>query len=196
MRLLLMGILAIGLSGLAHASPAGSDDGGGCLQPGDLAPDVEMTDPHGYPIKLSDLWADGPVVLYFYPKDFTPGCTLESEGFRDNIELFAEAKILVVGISIDSPDSHRRFAERLDLPFPLLSDAHASAAEAYGVLKTFYGFVTSRRVTYLIDGDGTVAWVWDEVEPDGHAIDVIEEARRLGLTHAQLAAKPTLTSPR
>jgi thioredoxin-dependent peroxiredoxin len=193
MRLWWVGVLLVAVAGFAHAGPSGSSDSGVCLNPGDPAPDVEMQDPYGYPVRLSELWAKGPVVLYFYPKDFTPGCTLESEGFRDAIDAYGEARILIAGISIDTPESHRKFAERLELPFSLLSDPHASAAEAYGVLKTFYGFVTSRRVTYLIDSDGTVAWVWDEVEPDGHAQDVIAEARRLGLHHDQRARRPTLT---
>lgn len=193
MRVLAITIVLWGLPVLAHGSPAASNDSGRCLSPGDPAPDIEMQDSYGYPVRLSELWAEGPVVLYFYPKDFTPGCTLESEGFRDAIHEYGKAKILIAGISIDTPESHHKFAERLELPFSLLSDPHASAAEAYGVLKTFYGFVTSRRVTYLIDETGTVAWVWDEVDPDGHAQEVIAEARRLGLHHDQRAARPRLT---
>ncbi len=182
-------VLFLTLAGPALAAPAGSEDGGGCLEPGDAAPDVELTDAYGYPVQLSDLWNRGPIVLYFYPKDFTPGCTLESEEFRDAIQEFADARILVLGVSIDTPESHRRFTDRLELPFPLLSDPHATAAEAYRVQKTYYGFLTSRRVTYLIDGEGSIAWAWDDVEPEGHALDVLAQARRLGLVHDEIARR-------
>ena len=172
----------------AGASPASSADADGGLELGDLAPDVKLVDQRGYEVHLSELWSQGPLVLYFYPKDFTPGCTLESLGFRDAIQEFAEAGVQVAGVSIDSHESHKRFAERHDLPFTLLSDPHASAADAYGVQKTFYGFIVSRRVTYLIDRDGRVAWTWDPVEPDGHAEEVLAEARRLGLGDTSVAA--------
>lgn len=183
------------LAPVALAAPAGSTDPGECLAPGDAAPDVQLTDPYGYPVKLSDMWNRGPVVLYFYPKDFTPGCTLESEGFRDSIQEFADARILVVGVSIDTPDSHRQFTDRLKLPFPLLSDPHAAAAEAYRVQKTYYGFITSRRVTYLIDSDGSIAWAWDNVEPVGHPQDVLDTARRLGMIRDEGALESS-ASPR
>ncbi len=184
---LVLVLFTLAVGPLASAAPAGSTDPGELLAPGDAAPDIQLTDPYGYPVQLSDLWKRGPVVLYFYPKDFTPGCTLESEQFRDEIQAFADARILVVGVSIDTPESHRRFTDELQLPFPLLSDPHASAAEAYKVQKTFYGFITSRRATYLIDGNGHIAWTWDEVEPDGHALTVLDTARRLGMVRSEVA---------
>ena len=185
MRSLIVSALLLLFSSSSAAAPAGSTDPGELLSPGDAAPDLRLTDPYGYPVQLSDLWNRGPMVLYFYPKDFTPGCTLESEQFRDEIQAFADARILVVGVSIDTPESHRRFTDELKLPFPLLSDPHASAAEAYRVQKTYYGFITSRRATYLIDADGHIAWAWDEVDPDGHALEVLDTARRLDMVRGE-----------
>src|SRR2546426_177435 len=119
---------------------------------GDRAPDFTLPDQAGKPVRLRDLLGRGTVVLYFYPKDETPGCTLEARAFRDSYDRFTAAGAEVVGISSDSIASHRRFAARHGLPFLLLSDRGGGVRELYGVDKTL-GFLP-RRGTYVIDKAG------------------------------------------
>ncbi|OLD58371.1 MAG: peroxiredoxin [Gemmatimonadetes bacterium 13_1_20CM_69_28] len=121
---------------------------------GDRAPDFTLPDQTGKPVQLRDLLGRGTVVLYFYPKDETPGCTLEARAFRDSYDRFTARGAEVVGISSDSVAAHRRFAARHGLPFLLLSDRGASVRELYGVEKTL-GFLPG-RVTYVIDQAGVV----------------------------------------
>jgi len=121
---------------------------------GDRAPDFTLPDQTGKPVQLRDLLGRGTVVLYFYPKDETPGCTLEAHAFRDSYDRFTAAGAEVVGISSDSVASHRRFAARHTLPFLLLSDRDGGVRELYGVDKTL-GFLPG-RVTYVIDKAGVV----------------------------------------
>ena len=122
---------------------------------GDPAPDFELPAAGGVRVRLRDLLLRGPVVLYFYPKDFTPSCTIESCGFRDQYQDFLDAGAEVVGISTDPSESHERFAARHRLPFLLLSDAGGVVRSAYGVPKILG--VLGGRVTFVIDRDGTVA---------------------------------------
>src|SRR5205809_4143845 len=121
---------------------------------GDRAPDFTLPDQTGEPVQLRDLLGRGTVVLYFYPKDETPGCTLEARAFRDSYDRFTAAGAEVVGISSDSVASHRRFAARHGLPFLLLSDRGGAVRELYGVEKTL-GLLPG-RVTYVIDKAGVV----------------------------------------
>ena len=126
--------------------------------------------------RLAD-YAGRPVVLYFYPKDDTPGCTKESCAFRDNLPKFKKSKAAVFGVSILDEASKKRFADKFDLTFPLLADADHAVAEKYGVWqkKSLYGrkFMGIVRTTYLIGADGKVAKRWDNVKVDGHAEDVL-----------------------
>jgi peroxiredoxin Q/BCP len=119
------------------------------LKQGDLAPDFELTDQDDNVVRLSDLLAEGPVVLYFYPADFTPVCTREACAFRDRHEELAMLNVRVIGISPQDSSSHKRFAEAFALPFPLLDDTRKTAIRAYGVDGPL-GFGV-RRVTYLIE---------------------------------------------
>src|SRR3989442_4376172 len=119
---------------------------------GDRAPDFTLSDQTGTPVRLLDLLGRGTVVLYFYPKDETPGCTLEARAFRDSYDRFTAAGAEVVGISSDSVASHRRFATRQGLPFLLLSDRDGAVRRLYGVEKTLG--VLPGRVTYVIDQAG------------------------------------------
>jgi peroxiredoxin Q/BCP len=126
----------------------------GRVDVGQRAPDFELPDQRGEQVRLGDLLARGPVVLYFYPRDETPGCTAEACAFRDSYEDFQEAGAEVVGVSSDSVDSHRSFAAGHQLPFVLLSDAGGALRKRYGVPSTL-GLLDG-RVTYVIDRDGTV----------------------------------------
>ena len=125
---------------------------------GDVAPDFTLADQWGKPVRLRDLLGRTAVVLYFYPKDETPGCVLEARAFRDSYGQFSEQGAEVVGVSSDSVRSHRRFSERLGLPFLLLSDREGTVRELYGVEKTLG--VLPGRVTYVIDKAGVVRQVY------------------------------------
>ncbi len=121
---------------------------------GDPAPDFSLQDQHGTTLTLQGLLAKGPVVLFFYPKDETPGCTAEACSFRDNYDVFVKHGATVVGISSDSVASHKGFAQHHQLPFVLLSDPGGAVRKTFGVAKTLGLF--PGRVTYIIDAKGTV----------------------------------------
>lgn len=126
-----------------------------------------------------------PVVLYFYPKDDTPGCTTEACGFRDANHLMQKRGVKVLGISADDEASHQKFAEKYGLPFTLLSDTDTSVSQTYGVYgeKNLYGkkFMGISRVSFLIDKEGIVRKVWPRVKADGHANEVLETIEALAL---------------
>lgn len=124
------------------------------LKPGDAAPDFTLTAQDGQSFRLSDALCEGPVVLYFYPKDETPVCTAEACNFRDQYDVFSEAGARVVGVSRDSVESHKSFAAHHGLPFTLLSDADGRVREQYGVKKTL-GLLDG-RVTFVIDRERVV----------------------------------------
>lgn len=126
-----------------------------------------------------------PVVLYFYPKDDTPGCTTEACGFRDANHLMQKRGIKVLGISADDEASHRKFAEKYGLPFTLLADTDVNVSQAYGVYgeRNLYGkkFMGLSRVTFLIDKEGIVRKIWPRVKADGHANEVLGAVEALQL---------------
>ena len=124
------------------------------LNVGDKAPDFSLPSQTGETITLSSFFGKQPVVVYFYPKDDTPGCTLEACGFRDSYEAFQTAGAIVIGISADSVDSHKKFAEKHRLPFLLVSDVKNQARKAFGVPNEL--LVLPGRVTYILDRDGIV----------------------------------------
>ncbi len=147
---------------------------------GDPAPDFELPSSTGETVRLSDFRGQSEVVLFFYPKDNTPGCTTEACAFRDSHETFRAAGAEVIGISSDPADSHRRFADRFRLPFRLLSDADGAVRSLYGVPRTLGLF--PGRVTYLIDRDGIVRHIFSsQLQPKRHvaeALDVLARLRR------------------
>jgi peroxiredoxin Q/BCP len=138
-------------------------------QPGTTAPDFELPDAEGNSISLA-AFRGKTVVLYFYPKDDTPGCTTEACTFRDAWHDLQQAGVVVLGVSADSSASHERFARKYGLPFKLLADQEAVVAERYGVWveKSMYGkqFMGMARTTFLIRPDGTIGHVWERVKPD------------------------------
>jgi thioredoxin-dependent peroxiredoxin len=138
------------------------------VQVGDVAPDFTLPDQDRRPIRLRDLLGQKTVVLYFYPRDATPGCTLEARAFRDSYEKFTAQGAEVVGVSSDSVGSHRRFAARQRLPFLLLSDRDGAVRELYGVEKTLG--ILPGRVTYVIDQAGVVRHVYgSQLWPTQHS---------------------------
>jgi peroxiredoxin Q/BCP len=152
------------------------------LESGDKAPDFTLPADGGGTISLKALKGK-PVVLYFYPKDDTPGCAAEACAFRDQLPDFAKVKAAVVGISRDSVASHDRFKKKFKLPFPLASDEDGKVCQAYGVWaeKSMYGkkYMGIERSTFLIDGKGVVRNVWRKVKVDGHADAVLAAAEAL-----------------
>ena len=134
--------------------------------------------------KLSQFKGKQNVVLYFYPRDDTPGCTTEACGFRDHIGKFQSAETVVLGVSTDTVPSHQKFADKFSLPFPLLADEDHEVAEKYGVWveKNLYGKKSMgiQRATFLIDKLGKIAAVWPKVKVDGHVAEVVESLAELG----------------
>jgi thioredoxin-dependent peroxiredoxin len=152
------------------------------IDPGKKAPAFSLKDQNGKTHRLSD-YEGRPVVLYFYPKDDTPGCTKESCAFRDNLPAFKKSKAVVLGVSGQDEASKARFAAKYDLPFPLLADTNYEVAEKFGAWqkKWLYGrtFMGLSRTTYLINAEGRVAKRWDKVRVNGHAEAVLEAVNAL-----------------
>ena len=146
------------------------------IEAGKPAPDFELTSDSGETVKLSELRGK-PVVLYFYPKDDTPGCTTQACGIRDAYGEFERAGAVVLGVSPDSEAKHVKFKDKYGLPFTLLADTDHAVSELYGVWgeKKFMGrtYMGVERSTFVIDADGTVAKVMRKVKPDTHADDVL-----------------------
>ena len=145
---------------------------------GHPAPEFELPDQAGQLHSLED-YRDQWVVLYFYPKNGTPGCTTEACEFRDNIFAFREMNAQILGVSMDDIESHQQFAEKHGLPFPLLADADGDAAEAYGVKTRMLGIRVAKRQTFVISPDGTLAKHYDKVDPESHSEQVIADLKVL-----------------
>lgn len=150
---------------------------GDLLPVGTAAPDRALVDESGAQRNLAG-FRGKPLLVFFYPKDSSPGCTREACAFRDAWERYTTAGIQVVGVSTQSPESHREFIAEHDLPFPLLSDEEGALTEAFGV-NTHLGLAS--RVSFLLDADGVIRAVFRDVDPGVHANDVLAEAARLGL---------------
>lgn len=138
------------------------------LSVGDKAPAFTAKDDAGKTVSLSDL-AGKTVVLYFYPKDDTPGCTKEAQSFRDNYAEYQGKDMVVLGVSMDDETSHKQFKEKYGLPFQLLADPDGTLTKAYDVEGGGY----SKRVTYVINGEGTITYVDEKVKTDSHAQDIL-----------------------
>jgi thioredoxin-dependent peroxiredoxin len=150
---------------------------------GKKAPAFELKDATGQPVKLKDLTAHGAVVLYFYPKDMTPGCTTEACSFRDNLGVVRKAGAQVVGISADSSASHQKFIAKYELNFPLLADPDNKVTTAYGVykMKSLYGreYMGIERTTMIIDRGGVIRKVFPKVKVNGHTEEVLAALKAL-----------------
>jgi thioredoxin-dependent peroxiredoxin len=148
------------------------------LKEGDLAPEFTANITGGGNVSLSDFKGKN-VVLYFYPRDDTPGCTKEACAFRDDFAQFQKQGAVILGVSIDSSRSHDRFAEKYGLPFTLVSDEDKKIVQAYGVWgeKRFMGrkYQGTHRVTFLIGPDGRIRKIWPSVKPAEHAREVLEQ---------------------
>jgi peroxiredoxin Q/BCP len=145
------------------------------LKVGDRAPDFELPFESGRG-RLSD-FNGKVVVVYFYPKDDTPGCTTEACNFRDNYEQFKSKGIEVIGVSVDSEKSHEKFVEKYNLPFMLAADVSKDISKKYNVL----GIRSANRVTFIIDRKGNIAHIFPKVSPKEHAVEVLGKIKELGL---------------
>jgi len=145
------------------------------LKEGDPAPDIHLPDDKGADFQLSSLHGKN-VILYFYPKADTPGCTKESCEFRDTSQKFAKKDTVIVGVSPDKSAAQSKFKAKFDLPFTLLADTDHAAAESYGVWKekSMYGkkYMGIERTTFLIGADGKIRHIFHKVKPEGHAEEV------------------------
>jgi len=152
------------------------------LEPGTKAPAFTMVSDAGKKVKLSD-FQGAPIVLYFYPKDDTPGCTIQACAFRDASQQLKTLGAVVLGVSPDDHNSHAKFRDKFSLNFPLLSDVEHKVAEQYGAWreKNMYGKKSMgiQRSTYLIDAVGRIAKVWKKVSVDGHDAQVLEALQSL-----------------
>ncbi|MCS6993914.1 MAG: thioredoxin-dependent thiol peroxidase [Anaerolineales bacterium] len=148
--------------------------------PGTPAPDFALPDETGAVRRLADFRGQT-IVLYFYPKDDTPGCTTEACNFRDDYSAYQEAGVTILGVSPDSPKSHARFKEKFQLPFSLLADEDHRVCEAYGVWgqKKFMGkdYMGVLRTTFIIDPEGRVKKVFENVKPAEHSVEVLAAVR-------------------
>jgi peroxiredoxin Q/BCP len=153
------------------------------LKAGDTAPDFSAPASNGGQISLTD-FKGKPVILYFYPKDDTPGCTKEACAFRDNFAEFKKQGAVVLGVSIDAVKSHAKFVEKYTLPFTLLADEDKEIVQAYGVWgeKSFMGrkYMGTHRVTFLIGPDGKIKQIWPTVKPEAHVEEVLAALRAIG----------------
>jgi thioredoxin-dependent peroxiredoxin len=145
-------------------------------QQGQPLPDLDLTTENEEHLGTAEL-KGRKTVLYFYPKDDTPGCTKEACAFRDRMDDYAQADIRVYGVSLDSPESHREFRAKYNLNFPLLTDEGGRASEALGVLRE--NRRTANRVTFLLDPDGTISRVYPDVSPETHADEILRDAATL-----------------
>ncbi len=151
----------------------------GKVEIGSVAPDFTLPSQAGEMVRLGDLIGKKPVVLFFYPKNDTPGCTKEARTFRDEYEAFGKLDAEVIGVSSDSVESHRRFAGKHDLPFTLLSDEGGTARMLYGVPNTLVIF--PGRVTYVIDGEGIVRHIFSsQLDVEKHVEEAIEGLKSIG----------------
>jgi peroxiredoxin Q/BCP len=154
------------------------------LTAGNIAPDFEAVDQDGKKMTLSQ-FKGKIVVLYFYPKDNTPGCTKEACSFRDRFSTFKKKTIIVIGVSKDNQNSHQNFIEKFDLPFPLISDTDKKVQLAYGVWKekNIYGRKTTGtvRTTFIIGKEGKIAYVFYKVDCENHAEEILEKLEELNL---------------
>lgn len=160
---------------LPGASPLARADS---VSEGDPAPGFELQDQNGDIHSLED-YRDKWVILYFYPKDDTPGCTTEACEFRDSIFEYRKLGCQVLGISLDDQASHKEFADKYGLPFPLLADTKGTTSSAYGVKSKMFGITVAKRQSFLINPKGFVAKHYEDVDPDTHSEHVLADLKAL-----------------
>ena len=177
MQKLSLGLGAIGLVAVLGFTSLGAANDRAAV--GAPAPEFELPDQNGQLHSLED-YRDRWVVLYFYPKDETPGCTTQACEFRDDVFAFRDLNAQILGVSLDDVESHKAFAENHGLPFPLLADVDGAAAAAYGVKTRMFGMTVARRQTFIIGPDGSIAKHYEKVNPSEHSKRVLADLADLG----------------
>ena len=167
--------LILAIAALSFTSAGIADDEIGV---GKLAPEFELADQSGALHSLED-YRNQWVVLYFYPKDETPGCTTQACEFRDDIFAYRELNVQILGVSLDDVESHRAFAENHGLPFPLLADTGGETSMDYGVKTRMFGMTVAKRQTFIIAPNGTVAMHYENVDPNAHSAEVLKDLKAL-----------------
>ena len=147
------------------------------MKVGDAAPDFSLLNEHGLPVSLKDYLGKKVVVLYFYPKDFTSGCTSEACSFRDDYKCYEEKGAVVIGVSVDTVESHSKFSGEYKLPFLILSDNNKEAAKAYGALGV--GGLLAKRMTFIINKDGRITHIFPKVDVKRHSEEVLRALEEL-----------------
>jgi peroxiredoxin Q/BCP len=165
-------LMILAVSGLSRAAAEET------LNAGEMAPEFSLVDQHGDTRALADYRGEW-VVLYFYPKNDTPGCTTEACAFRDDYFMLRERGARVLGVSLDSAESHAAFAEKYGLPFPLLADTEGEVARAYGSLWGIWPLRFAKRHTFIVDPDGRIARIYREVKPKTHSAQVLTDLKAL-----------------
>jgi peroxiredoxin Q/BCP len=160
------------------AAAAGPAAAGDVPAVGDKAPAFSLPTQEGPPVSLEESKGKW-VVLYFYPKDMTPGCTVEAHNFQRDLEKYVKANAVVLGVSLDSVDSHKEFCTKESLSFKLLSDTDRKVTTAYGSLSSYLGVQVAARNTFLVDPSGVIRKVWLKVSPSAHSEEVLAELARL-----------------
>ena len=175
MKIVLIAILLIGMGLLALRSISFA---GEVPKAGQAAPAFSLLDQNGKSHQLSD-YAGKWVVLYFYPKDDTPGCTKEACSFRDDLAKLEKLGAQVIGVSVDDTSSHAKFAQKYHLPFPLLADKDGKVADTYGALTNLYVTKLAKRYTFLIDPKGNIAKTYLKVDTSRHSQEIIDDLKQM-----------------
>ena len=181
MKWMALGLLILGVLGWLAASKIVR--AGEVPKVGAAAPDFNLPDQNGKMHTLHEFSGKW-LVLYFYPKDDTPGCTKEACAFRDDLHQLTELGAQVVGISVDDSNSHAQFAKKYHLPFPLLADTTTEVAERYGILLNLVFRKVAKRYTFLIDPQGKISKVYDKVDTSRHSKEIIEDMKRVARNKA------------
>ena len=170
----------LGLVSILGLNSCGSKEEVITLKKGDAMPEIELFDQYNNQINVHQFLPKNTLVVYFYPKDDTPGCTKEACTFRDAYEAFQNAGAMVIGISADSPESHLEFAEKYQLPFPLLSDSDNKISKAFGVPSEYLGAVPG-RVTFVIDHEGIIQFVFQDLDSvEQHVKEALKVIEQIG----------------
>lgn len=148
------------------------------LKVGDIIPEFTAQDAYGNVFKSENIIGKSPVVIYFYPKDDTPGCTAQACGFRDNYEIFKEHGAEVIGISSDTVIAHENFASKYKLPFTLLSDSDNKIRNVFGVQSDFFGLIPG-RVTYVVDNNGIIVMIFDSILASKHIVKALNAIKKI-----------------
>jgi peroxiredoxin Q/BCP len=171
-RILLIAIVVVVLAVVGWRSLAADD--AALPQAGQQAPEFTLPSQDGTPIDLNSFRGKW-VVLYFYPKDMTPGCTIEAHNFQRDLDKYQKENAVILGVSVDSPDSHKQFCAKEGLSFHLLADTDKKVVPQYGSLGNYMGMKIAKRNTFLIDPDGKIVKVWTGVDPSHHSEEVLAE---------------------